>query len=599
MPVGHGSQYIDTCAVDSERGFMKVVDYEKIVDKYFFGLELGNNNYSKVMWTIGNVFEDLMRWHCFAFIDIAKKKELEYRHIMMITTKFDEFKYGFKHALANAKQNTSYDNVNFECSISGDEYKCIHQLCNTSMEFADISKAFIAYYRGFSNCKLSNNVIEFRMNIDNVEYSALEYFMINKGSNAKSAFEIVIDQLLKDHLKEQILQSSWSENDYISYKVEPNAFRFISDSLSPMANIIPESWNFPQFNVDQLRTYFINLQALCIYHFLTINYRSEVDSIVGGGLEQLCIFEDFETFIATFEKLSGTNPQIIKAITRFLIYGKKVTNPDPALQPLLIIGSKILIPCMHVITSNYERNALSLHARVDSTSFDKNSRLFEIGMTNKLLSSLHPSYRHRNNFTIPKFKTAGEIDLIVADECSKILLVCELRWMIPPGDPNEILDRKKVCNEKVDQAYIKINAVMRNKEYVIDSLGLKTSLTRARDWKVFGCVIIEGFAGSRPKQKTKIPIIPINIFQIGISTCSGLKELVGWMTSEQWLPKEDIHFHRDTKKTEFGGITILSDGVGIQNPSPFSEEYVKLSIVNYRYGAIMVPEEKIPLYLNA
>ncbi|MFL9910438.1 hypothetical protein [Paraburkholderia sp. RL17-337-BIB-A] len=142
-----------------------------------------------------------------------------------------------------------------------------------------------------------------------------------------------------------------------------------------------------------------------------------------------------------------------------LIFRKNVSVssamwPDPALQPIVPLGAKMLaIPCIHFLSSHAERNVLSLMARTETVQFNSQSSLFEKGVVGRLAAtaSVPANCAMLVNRTFRGGGKEEEIDVLLIDEVSHHILVCELRRILPPADPKEVRSRKSECLKKVRQ----------------------------------------------------------------------------------------------------------------------------------------------------
>jgi hypothetical protein len=132
-----------------------------------------------------------------------------------------------------------------------------------------------------------------------------------------------------------------------------------------------------------------------------------------------------------------------------------------------------------------------------------------------------------------------EIDLVILSEREGRMIICELRWMLGPGDPREVQNRKKVCLEKVAQLRRKVEHVSKQPRGVAAAiLGREAAVS---DWVVDGIVVIEGFAGTR-SPNPRYPIIPARLFKLALNQAVSLSSLAEWCEGLSWLPKEGHHF---------------------------------------------------------
>ena len=340
--------------------------------------------------------------------------------------------------------------------------------------------------------------------------------------------------------------------------------------------IVPVGREFPWGSREDTHMVFAGLQSRCLYHLLAVHIKAISSGIPGMGVADICPMLPKDQLISDVSEVTTVERGRVAEILGALTYGIGTETPDPALQPVISIwGRFLLVPAILLLSSNFPRNLLSLHARVDSRSFDGQSHLFEDQM------SAHVEQAVRNRF--PRFWThkflpdrnhVGEVDLLVVDESTKTILLGELRWLLAPGDPREVNNRKKVCGEKVVQLRKKVVAAREVMAQVLRSFQVGNDHTA---WNVAGVVIVDGYTalGAEPRE---LPVVPRQIFQIGLSRCKGLNELHAWLCSHKWLPQERTHFVSGRARAQFGPQRLEWGTFGVLRQQVYFPDYVERTI---------------------
>jgi hypothetical protein len=220
---------------------------------------------------------------------------------------------------------------------------------------------------------------------------------------------------------------------------------------------------------------------------------------------------------------------------------------------------------MHFLTSHPERNLLSLMARKDRVAFDEQSSLFEIDMTEKLESSARqPGILMIKNGTFTRGSKKEEIDVLLVDEHARRLLVCELRWMLPPGDPREVQNRKSECLRKVEQLRRKVAAISAAPlDAVSKMLGRTIENLQGSEWVTNGVVLIAGYGGMRSPDPD-LPIIPVKLFEQALQRAPSLEALSRWCLNLSWLPQEGKHFNIVTMNNELAdSVPLIVQGMEV------------------------------------
>lgn len=348
----------------------------------------------------------------------------------------------------------------------------------------------------------------------------------------------------------------------IEYEYLPNSAIMLAAEMSQQSYIIPAEWEFPWGGRREITVLLNALSVRCLYHLVAICFGAARYSLRGAGAASVLLTLNKEQLVKDIELMSSLPISGINSFIEYMTYGGSMRNPDPALQPLIGLGSnRFAIPCIHWLSSNLERNILSLEARVRKKYFDSKSNVFEGQMLARLKESLMAKWENLRINTFPLGRSGEEIDLLVADPGSRTLVCCEMRWMLQPGDPREVQDKTAACFEKVKQAARKLDWAQANIENILDrSFGI--ALNAGQSWRVTALVVIETYAGVK-SDVPHIPIVPASIFDHCMKIFERLDYMHEWLCSLGWLPQKDIHFAMDDNAYKLGGKNIILPGMNI------------------------------------
>lgn len=332
---------------------------------------------------------------------------------------------------------------------------------------------------------------------------------------------------------------------------------------------IPNGWMFPCGDLDIVSDVFRGLATRAFYHLLAVNFGAQRLGLRGGGVDQLCLEIDRTTLTADLCRLLGRSEAEVKSVLTYLTYGESVRTPDPALQPIIPVGGdRILLPPFLILTSNWGRNLLTLHARTDPASFNAQSHAFEQLMVQRLQEGLRSDWIAWPNRNLPAGKSSEEVDLVLVEKATHTILLCEARWMIQPGDIREVLQRKNVCREKVAQALRKREAVRANIKRVAASLGLDPTA----NWTVEALVVIDNFGGT-PSPVEGVPIVHRKIFAEAALSAPSLARLHPALASSAWLPRAGSDYKRVYDTVDIGGVEIELPGFRM-GPRSYLKEHL-------------------------
>jgi hypothetical protein len=305
--------------------------------------------------------------------------------------------------------------------------------------------------------------------------------------------------------------------------------------------------------------YWTAAQSLSLYHLLSIHWGGVRHNLRGLGVNQICLQTSRDEYIADISRISGLPKGATTAITSALTLGTDTTAPDPALQPLVPIGAgRLAILGSTILSSNWSRNMLSLHARVSRATFDASSAVFEKEMIEKIRALIGDRHQCLSAIHIPTKYGPEEIDILLIDKANHSIMIVELRWMLQPGDVREVINRAKAVGEKVTQAARKVERARISLPMILARLGLTSGA-----WTVNGIVVIDGFGGRPSSIPKKIPVVPQSVFIKAISSSRDLEHLHAVFCTPIWLPRDGADFVFEHVDTDLNGTKFRLPGFSV------------------------------------
>ena len=463
----------------------------------------------------------------------------------------DRYKYSVRFALDRIERETHDTTWAPVPRPALEKYlKIAGRLMFAGIDHALASQVCAALHTG--SAAAFENEDAWRVTIDEVRhdksYGALELIGVAKRTTVDFAtlmFSWIRNPSTIPQIADLIAQSVTRQRDLLSYTYEAELAERLAKHVPAQPHLLPAQWRFA-WGAESETTLLTNALALrCIYHVVAIHFGAGMNALRGGGLSNIVLLLSRDQLIADMMLMTSLGESKVRAYCNFLTWGFGTATPDPALQPLIPLGSGMLaIPCLHLLSSDQERNLLSLLARTDPQNFDSQSHLFEHDMVAALLTCNAPSgTRLRANIKVIINGEEEEVDVILLDEIARHIMICELRWMLGPGDPREVQNRKKACLEKVTQLRRKVERVSTQPDAVAATvLGLSPVGSAEGRWFVSGVVLIAGFAGTRSPD-ARYPIIPVRLFERALNEASSLSALAEWCHGATWQPKEGHHFN--------------------------------------------------------
>lgn len=537
-------------------------DFERSFDDFYNRPSLTTNNRNLALWRVLTVFEDVSFMVFMDYLDQADDED-KHKHELKVSSFMDAYKFHLKNILKRI-YNESDDLT--PCAtdklFQGGVYRKISKAYSRSELYRLICLHFTALRSGAAKATISNKKIAINYTRSHEVHTFLQYCGYVKFDVTDLPYHgyEVVARMIKKPPKELINEARNScriEGVKPVYDFSETVVNYLYEKISPSLIDLPEKWIFPWSTLNEFRYYAKALSALCANHIFMNAVATEKYNIRGGGVENRLFVISQRKLNEQIWKLTEMSATTVEKITQHLIYGFGVNNPDPALQPLIPYNDDLILSPFSVTTLNFERNALALHLRLYSKNFDNQSYLFEKNMTKDFISRLSNRFRYKTSFKLMHSK-GGEIDVVVVDEMSKCIVICELKWMLTPADPNEILGKIKESDHKINQAIRKADESRKQISYILKTFNINGT---GEGWDVYSFAVFEGFPGVEHYDGTETIALPIDTFFMLLNSSSSLKVFCEFVKKGDWLPVEGVHYSNHKITYTFGGVQVEIDRV--------------------------------------
>lgn len=551
---------------------------EADLDRNYHSISIAHPNKAITTWYLLTALEDTLRGLLTRTADADSS---------IVGLHLDRQKYSARFALARIREEcTDTSNVALPTRVVPKLYLKTVDLLLAGFDYMAASQLCSAAHVGTLKFVESDETIDIVVNKakHDKRYAALEllgYFPPGLVDHTTNLYAWARWQERRPPVVDAIAQSVRVKGETIVYEYDPSLAFALAQKMMQTPQMIPEGWSFRWGGRAETQLLINALCIRCMYHWVAVEFGARLHGLRGGGEASLLYVTTKAELILDLREMCSLSESSIRSFVQYLTYGFSMNTPDPALQPIIPLRDGVVgIPCLLFLSSNYDRNLLSLQARIDSSRFDGMSKLFEDCMVRELLEVVLPRWPlTKDNITIRAGKEHEEIDLLIADPESQTLLVCELRWMLQPGDPREVNNRKKVCWEKVDQLARKVSWLRLRKGAALSSFDF--DIVDVEKWQVEGVVVIKTFGGALSK-KPEFPIMTARGFAQGIEHCRSLRHFAVWSQSLNWLPKEDTHFRMVHQEMHLSVLSkrLVAHGIeGMCSPYKY-ENFVKQSLAH-------------------
>lgn len=536
-----------------------LAEVESGFDNEYRAVSLPHPNRFLSAWYLLTVCEDCIRNSFVSTGDQRTEGELEFT--------IDRLKYSLKFGLGRIfGETTIIEGASLPQRVLPKLYERTGDLLRAGREYIDAHQLCSAAHARTVRFTRQANVVEAALDEaqHDKRYAALELMGHGDADAVHHAAlfyawsrEAVALPPVLDHIAALVKV----RNRLLRYDYQQPLALDLSKHMFDQLETVPEGWRFPWGGQHETTLILNALSVRCLYHLVAIHFGSRRLRLTGGGHDNICLVLSHEQLVLDLELMTSLSRPSIGSFVSFLTYGTNTSTPDPALQPFVPLGSKRLgIPCIHFLSSNHVRNLLALHARVQKDSFDASSKLFEQQMIRGLAARLEGRWPTRANIK-PLGHRHEELDMLVCDVHSWTLLVCEMRWMLQPGEPREVQQKKVACREKVAQLERKVAWVRDNLDaLLVKAFGISTPPNPPGRWQIEGAVVIETFAGTLSPNPS-FPVIPSDIFELGMLKAPTLAQFAAWAKSLAWLPMENTDFEVSSYERNIGDLTLRTLGM--------------------------------------
>lgn len=541
-------------------------DFEKSFDDFYNKPSLTTNNVNLALWRVLTVFEDVS---FVVFMDYLGQADDEdkYKHELKVSSLMDAYKFYLKHITKRIyEESNDLSPCVPDKLFQGVVYRKILKVYFRSQTYRLICLHFTALRSGAANAIINNKSISINYTRSHEVHTFLQYCGYIKLDDTELTYHgyEVVTRMLKNPPKEFMNEARNScRMDGVKpvYDFNNLITDYIYKKITCSLINLPDEWGFPWSTLNEFRCYAKALSTLCVYHIFMNAVATEKYSIKGGGVENRLLIISKQELNEKICNLIQIPVTTVNKITNHLVYGFGVNNPDPALQPLMPFNDKIVVSPFSVTTLNFERNALALHLRLDRKNFDSQSYLFEKNMTKDFINRLSNRFQYKKSFKLMHSK-GGEIDVIIVDQKTKCIVICELKWMLTPADPNEVLGKIKESDHKIKQAIRKAEESRRQIPYILNSFRIKDI---SEGWDVYSFAVFDGFPGVEHQDGDEIIALPIDTFFMMLNSSSSLKVFCEFVKKGDWLPVEGVHYSNHKKTYTFGGMQIEIDEVELMD----------------------------------
>lgn len=525
---------------------------EQKMDHFWDSVALPHKIRSISIWHLLTVYEDMIRM---AFLHGVRKKEYPLVHI-------DDIKYAIKFAFDKAYKEGNSARVSTPDMCIEDAFDKSFSLIDASNTYAKLHKVVSSLYSGRSSLSYDGEFFKLRPEEVDSRYVVLEYL----GHGEEVVFDYICLALALFsgddplNLSKEIVSGCRLNKKRVVYKYNPILAYEIVKYVEQRKSLFPEDFIFQWGGYDETHSLINSLLIRCLYHVLSVGLYAQSNGNELLYAESLVLKIKKEQLLDDLASFSSVSEAGVEKFLKYLTYGYGVENSDFAVQSLILSGDCYLVSCFHILNSNVQRNMLALCAKIEKNNFDRQSYKFEQEMV-RHIELKSAGFQVEFNKTYCACGRGEEVDGLYIDVDNKLILLCEMRWMIQPGDGREVVLKADSCYSKVFQVLRKIRFFRENLDEILSTY---FDTCNSSGWAVEGVVIVDGFSGV---YSSEVVVVTKSVFEFSLATFNNVLDIKSWLMSYNWLPNEGVHYEYADGKLELDGIVMKHKGLIIKSNS--------------------------------
>ena len=341
---------------------------------------------------------------------------------------------------------------------------------------------------------------------------------------------------------ETIAQSLKIQEDQFSYQLNPKIVKICMEVLEPDLSRrfqLPQDWQFTRYMLKDFHTIALVLNAMAFIHFQA-RVMAAYQGCEGLGYSNSLIVMSRDELLRRLIRYSGLSESVVSAIIEDLTYGaRKIRNPDPAIQPLVLLNENLYAISPNLILSSAsERNFVVLLNKIPeerrhySGLVEQKEKL----LRNEIIQGSEPFSIRPFWGRVPTWDTFPDVDLAMISETEKQCLVLELKSFVDPAEVREVVEKSEEIEKGIKQAKLLRSQTNSDPEPLYRALNIDSS------YSIEFAVASANSIGLVHIQDETIPVIRASHLISKLQQVKSLKDVIEWLVTREYLPEEGKHY---------------------------------------------------------
>ena len=429
-------------------------------------------------------------------------------------------------------------------------------------EYKTFFSAYTYGSQGDVDLKLEQSTIKPGTDFDEgIEYEAYNRVIKQRQSQTATAAGDA-DKLkrLKNSIRHFLRTKGERFNYELNSKMVADALEAAISPVHSQMSALPDEWQFSRYELRDFRKVVETISAIATIHVLARQIAIE-NGCLNMGYADSIYMPSYGELLERIVNYTGISESNVQCVLDDLSYSnKRISDPDPALQPLIVLNSEIYAIMPHlVLARSPERNMAVLLNRLPT------ERKIYSGLTDTKEEMLRQRFTvhlsdSRFRFAFGNVQLLPGIDLAIINDSEKSCLLLELKSFIEPAEVNEISHKSEEIVKGICQVLQLRHAFVNNYQPLLDKLKVDLS------YRLEGVVVSENWIGHATVQSPEIPVIQADDLMHKLGATKRLQSTMEWLKNREYLPKKGEDFEIAKRSAAIGNWTVDWYGIQLLNP---------------------------------
>ena len=479
----------------------------------------------------------------------------------------DQMKYALIYGLIWAyKSCPEASTFSTPVTINNRRMREAENVIKLGLEYQGIWTAYTCWTRGLFKAEMKDSMtVIFKMPREEIRYDAwdMKLKLSRQDKEDGSTFSNIEQVKSFGKVKHEICNAIRTHSGHrISVdftRIDFDTLKNLLEDTNKFNYNLPSQWTYKERSIGNFREFWLTVLTISAAHTIAHDHILHSDSSI-SRLATFVMVKTKSEWIELIKSISkDLSKEIIEQIFSIFSYDSSISMPDPALQPFVVLADEqVALAPQLFMGCNHERNLLALLSKIDSDEYNKTTSIFE----DELISKFNQRLKRKSWKLAYKKKVIGrkdlpDIDYVIFDNKKKIMLIIELKWVIPPSEAAERFYRSETEAIGIVQIKALIGYAETNKRNFFESCFPGVQVQENYDIK--GCVAIKGFVGTAKNYDPMAPVIEADFLLDEFEKMHDLGVVVSFIFNREYLSQISKDIEIVSTKCEIGPYAVYCD----------------------------------------